>query len=310
MKKKILVIKHGALGDIIFAQAAFKALRDHHQNDRLILLTSSPYLELAKKSGYFDEIWVDDRKKFLKSPAHWWTLLRKIKKEQFERIYDLQRSHRTQWYFRLMKLFFKSLPEWSGTAKGASHHYDTPSLYEKHILDHNKEQLAIAGIHNIQPPSLEWMKPSIQYLHLPQKYFLLVPGCSRTQPHKRWPAEKYGEIAKKLIAQKITPVILGSDSEKEATETIQKACPKAISLLGKTTLFQLPELARSAQGALGGDTGPMHMIVLSQCPSLMLFSYSSNPQLCGPQDGISQVIFRHTLADVKVEEVWKKLRFR
>ncbi len=310
MKKKVLVIKHGALGDMIFGQASFKALREHHQNDRLILLTSSSYLELAEKSGYFDEIWIDDRKKLLKSPETWWKLLRKINKEKFERIYDLQRSHRTRWYFRLMKLFFKSMPEWSGTAKGSSHYYATPSLYEKHILDHNKEQLAIAGIHNVAPPSLDWMKSSIQGLHLPKKYFLLVPGCSLTQPHKRWPAEKYGEIAKKLMAHKITPVILGSDSEKEAAETIQKACPKALSLLGKTTLFQLPELARGAQGALGGDTGPLHMIALSHCPSLMLFSYSSDPRLCGPQDSISEVIFRHTLADVKVDEVWKKLRFR
>ena len=113
-----------------------------------------------------------------------------------------------------------------------------------------------------------------------------------------------------MVKKDIIPVIIGSDAEKEAAEIIQKECPKALSLLGKTTLFQLPELARGAQGALGGDTGPLHMISLSHCPSLMLFSYSSNPFLCGPQDGVSNVIFRHTLADVKVDEVWKGLRFR
>ncbi len=310
MKKKILVIKHGALGDMIFGLAAFKALRDHHQNDQLILLTTSPFLEFAEKSGLFDAVWVDDRKKLWNSPASWWALLKKLRQEKFDRVYDLQRSHRTGWYFRLMRLFFHPLPEWSGTAKGSSHYYNTPSLYEKHILDHNKEQLAITGIHNVPPPSLDWMKPSISGLHLPKKYFLLVPGCSPTQPHKRWPAEKYGEIAQKLVKKKITPVIIGSESEKEIAEVIQKACPKAVTLLGKTTLFQLPELARGAQGALGGDTGPIHMISLSHCPSLMLFSYSSNPLLCGPQDGISQVIFRPALTDVKVDEVWKDLRFR
>jgi ADP-heptose:LPS heptosyltransferase len=60
-KKNILVIKHGALGDIIFSLGAFKALRQHHKKDRLILLTSTLFKTFAEKTGCFDEIWIDAR---------------------------------------------------------------------------------------------------------------------------------------------------------------------------------------------------------------------------------------------------------
>ena len=61
MQKGILVIKHGALGDMIFAMGAFKAIRDHHKKDKVVLLTSPPFKRLAEASPYFDEVWIDDR---------------------------------------------------------------------------------------------------------------------------------------------------------------------------------------------------------------------------------------------------------
>ena len=70
-KKNILVIKHGALGDMIFSLGAFMALRTHHKKDHLILLTSSPFKSLAEKTGYFDEIWIDDRPRLWKLWACW-----------------------------------------------------------------------------------------------------------------------------------------------------------------------------------------------------------------------------------------------
>ncbi len=68
MAKKILIIKHGALGDMIFAMGAFKAIRDHHKKDVVILLTSSPFKKLAEECPYFDDVWIDDRQRPWQSP--------------------------------------------------------------------------------------------------------------------------------------------------------------------------------------------------------------------------------------------------
>ena len=64
MKNRILIIKLGALGDMVQATTAFAALRHYHKNDHLTLLTTILYKEIALKMGYFDEVWVDEKANF------------------------------------------------------------------------------------------------------------------------------------------------------------------------------------------------------------------------------------------------------
>ena len=65
--RKILVIKHGSLGDIISATCVFKSLRDHFQNAEIHLLTSEKYKEFLQASNFFDTIIVDNRNKGLQN---------------------------------------------------------------------------------------------------------------------------------------------------------------------------------------------------------------------------------------------------
>ncbi|MFN7662463.1 MAG: glycosyltransferase family 9 protein [Alphaproteobacteria bacterium] len=308
--KTILVIKHGALGDMIFAMGAFKAIRDHHSDDKVILLTSSPFKALAEKSPYFDEVWIDDRKRPWQHPLECLSLFRTLKAANFSIVYDLQRSRRTRRYFHIMKRFFSSPPLWNGIFEGSDFHYDIPSVYVDHILKINENQIKKAGIKNVPSPDLSWLKTDISHITLPKKYFLLVPGTSPGQGHKKWPAPFYGQVAQYIWKKGCTPVVLGTAQEQSEYDEIYKSCPNAISLLGKTTLFDIPEIARHAQGALGNDTGPMHLCYFSGCPSLYLFSYSSGVNLCGPTDGVSKVLKKESLRELTVNEVIKNLVFK
>ena len=309
-KKNILVIKHGALGDMIFSLGAFMALRTHHKKDHLILLTSSPFKSLAEKTGYFDEIWIDDRPRLWKLWACW-KVFKQLRNGNLSRIYDLQRSKRTKVYYRIVNWLFKTRPEWSGNIEGCTFPFTSPYQMKMHIYDAHAAQLEIAGITPTPLPSLDWLKEPIKDLKLPPKFFLMVPGCSASQKHKRWPAENFAVIAQRLVKEhKIIPVLLGTKEEEDAIELIKKACPKAINLMGKTTIWKIPSLARQAVGALGHDTGPMHMVTISDCPSTFLFSYSSIPARCGPKKSHSIVLKTDHLKDISVETVYKSLRFR
>ena len=56
MKNNILVIKHGAFGDIILAGAAMQAIRHHHKDDYIICLTTNKFEKLLKSSPWFDMV--------------------------------------------------------------------------------------------------------------------------------------------------------------------------------------------------------------------------------------------------------------
>ena len=58
-KGPLLVIKLGALGDFVLATGPFAAIRAAHPNEVLVLLTTAPFAEFARASGYFDEVWID-----------------------------------------------------------------------------------------------------------------------------------------------------------------------------------------------------------------------------------------------------------
>ncbi|MDX1486539.1 MAG: ADP-heptose--LPS heptosyltransferase, partial [Alphaproteobacteria bacterium] len=110
---RILVIKLGALGDFILSYRAMTAIRAHHRDARISLLTIRSLRPLADACGLFDEIWLDSRPKVFQWRA-WLALARWLNGGRFDRVYDLQTADRTGHYFRLMGFpFARRRPEWS-----------------------------------------------------------------------------------------------------------------------------------------------------------------------------------------------------
>ena len=91
----------------------FAAIRAHHDQARITLLTTKPFAELARACPWFDEVWIDE-KPSLWQPGKLIELRRTLRSGRFERVYDLQTSDRSSSYFRLMG----KAPQWSGIAPG------------------------------------------------------------------------------------------------------------------------------------------------------------------------------------------------
>lgn len=299
--EKILVIKHGALGDFIQVLGAMKAIRRHHPKDAITLLTTAPYEELGEKTGCFDHIVIDEKPTYLQRKK--WKMLKAwVKKQEFGRVYDLQNSTRTEAYFIFM---FKRLgTPWCAEFSYATYPYATPLSKTLHAVVRKQRQLAVAGILDVPDPDISFLRGDIKNFHLPPAYFLLIPGSSPQGAFKRWPASFYGKISQYLINQGTTPVILGTKAEKEEMQEIQKMYPQSINLCGQTSLDQIATLARSAKGALGNDTGPMHLIAATGCPVTTLFSGASSPYVFGPRSPHSTLLQEEKLKDLLPEKVW------
>jgi len=237
--QNILIIKHGALGDVVLAQGPFQAIRAHHPNAHITLLTTRLFKPFLEKSGLFDDIWVDERAKIwniVKIAA----LRKRLREGAFDRVYDLQTSSRSSSYLKLFTA--GKVPEWSGIARGCSHPHTNKDRGVLHTIERQAEQLHQAGIDSIPDVDFSWAAADlIKFPNLSQ-FAILVPGGSAHRPEKRWPAVRYAELAVMLNAAKISPVLIGGAAEAEAIEIILKACPEAIDLSGKTSLEDLVTL--------------------------------------------------------------------
>ncbi|MEM6903746.1 MAG: glycosyltransferase family 9 protein, partial [Pseudomonadota bacterium] len=116
---------------------------------------------------------------------------------------------------------------------------------------------------------------------------------------------QYISLCDRLISDGMIPVILGTPSEGVVTREIAAACPEALNLTGKTSLFDLASLGRAATLAIGNDTGPMHLIGAAGCPSVVLFSGASSPYLSAPIGPAVTTLQEASLDRLSVEKVLK-----
>ena len=308
----ILVIKLGALGDFVQATLAMEAIRSAHSEERLTLLTTPAFKGLAEATGWFDEIWTDGRPRGLAAHLR---LITRLRNSQFRRVYDLQTSSRSSWFFQAL---WPNRPEWSGVAKGCSHPHANPERASMHTVDRQAEQLAAIGL----DVPRNWdgkLAPDIRgfagvahvdtdRFELPQRFALIVPGGSGHRPAKRWPAGSYGELSRQLTDGGLLPVLIGADAERDLVEEIVAACPGAHSLVGRTSFLDIIALGMRAELALGNDTGPMHLIAASGAPSLVLFSHESDPARCAARGRRVEIVRVPDLQDLSVAQVSEALR--
>lgn len=303
----VLVIKLGALGDFIQATGPFAAIRQHHAQDRIVLLTTAPFAAMARASGFFDEVWIDSRPPLWNLPGLF-ALRSRLRTGGFTRVYDLQTSDRSGWYFRLMG----GRVEWSGIASGASHPHANPARDAMHTVDRQREQLSMAGIPDTPAPDVSWLNADVSRYALSPRYALLVPGGAAHRPGKRWPAERYAALIRAIAPHGVMPVLIGGAAEAEVMAAIRATAFGARDLSGLTSLAEIAALARGAVCAVGNDTGPMHVIAAAGCPSVVLFSGESDPALCAPRAGAggpAPVILRRAPLDaLTVDEVVSHLR--
>lgn len=301
---EVLIIRHGALGDLVQSLGPIQAVRAYHADARITLLTSPPFQEFMEACPWVDRVWLDARPKW-HHLRQGWDLVKCLRGGGFERVYDLQTSGRSSFYRRIFAL--GPQPEWSGIAGGASHPHANPERNSMHTLDRQRDQLGYAGIHNVPAPDLSWAVAEGRKFTLPESFALLVPGGSAHRPDKRWPAEHFAALADLLSARQVTPVLIGGKAERDlAREVAARAAGTAIDLTGHTDLFDLAALAAGARVVVGNDTGPTHVAAVAGAPTVALFSAASDPALCAPRGPAVAVLRQERLADLLPQDVFAR----
>ena len=95
-------------------------------------------------------------------------------------------------------------------------------------------------------------------------------------PNKRWPAERFGALATALRAREGLPsaVVWGPGEESLAAEVAARADGAAV-VAPRTRLHDLAELLRRAAVVVSGDSGPLHLAVAAGTPAVALHGPTS-----------------------------------
>ncbi|MDE2357717.1 MAG: glycosyltransferase family 9 protein [Alphaproteobacteria bacterium] len=284
--------------------AAFARLRRGHPEAHITLLTTPPFVDVARASPWFDAVESDGRPERFDA---WLGLVRRLRRARYDRVYDLQANDRTNLLFQALR---PAPPVWSGTAFGCALPQDRVRRRGLHALEREADQLNLAGVFPPTPcgpgqapgPDVRWMLEPGQPSASDSRLVLLAPGAAARRPLKLWPSASYGALAEAVLAAGFEVAIVGGLAERDAAAGIQALAPQAMDFTGRTSLIELARLGAKARLAVGNDTGPMHLLAAAGAPSLVLFSADSDPALNAPRGQVS-ILRRPVLADLAPAEV-------
>lgn len=269
---RVLVIRHGAFGDLVQASGALRDIREHHAGAHLSLLVAPQYAPLMRRCPYVDAT-IEDPRAPLLDPRRSLGLLRRLRAQRFDRVYDLQGSDRTRLY-RLM-LARPGVP-WSRN--------DNPGDGPTPDRLAYAELLARAGVPaaHAATPQVRWMAGDVSALlataGVAPGYVALIPGSAARHPHKRWP--HYAELARRLAARGIEAVVAPGPDELELARTLP--CRTLLGPHGEPLdWFRLAGVLDRAAFVIGNDTGPTHLAAALGRPGLALFGPHTRAQRTG-----------------------------
>ena len=269
----ILIIKHGSLGDIAQASGAIQDINESHKEDQIYLLTTNQYVDLFKKNPFIKEVILDKRLSRF-NLIYLYSLMRKLKKLNFIKVYDLQNSSRTKFYKNI--LFSNSNSnQWSSSETTLPHNTSKEEFDQKPVLDRFDHQLKTSGLktyHTIKP-DFSWSCSNIDKIKQEynlKKYILLFPFCSEHLSIKKWP--HYNELIQKIKSKyqnKFKIIIAPGSLEIKNAKEINADC---ILDNGKALdISQLSSLIKDSSFVVANDTGPAHMAAHINIKGLTLF---------------------------------------
>ena len=303
----ILIIKHGSLGDLIQANGAMKDIKQSFPNDKVLLLTTSPYTHLMSYCPYINGVLIDKR-----LPRWNVFYLLKLKKTlerfSFTKVFDLQNSSRTKFY---RNFFFKNI-DCSSTETSLEKDQKKSDFDKEPVLKRMKIQLEKSGINTnfTENPDLSWAIRNVQSLmnqYIEGNYIAIFPFCSSKHKAKVWPyfTQLIKEI-KNIYGKKYEVVIAPGPNEINEAKKLN-----ANVILNKESPLNLMELVGLIKGSsyvISNDTGPAHISSHLNKKGLVLFgSHTSAKKVSLGSENFRSIEVKK-LKDLEVSTVIEKIR--
>lgn len=297
----VLLIKHGALGDFVLAIGLMRAIAERHPGARFTLMTGRAFLPIAKQMDLFENYIIDDRLPYLSGDVL--RVLRETVAGNFDRIYDVQGSSRTRKkYFFLLRWLMPRSFVWVNAYYGNEVH-----VKKSRPLGWGRTRREPIADELYRTTDLSFLHGDNQHFgELPARFVLMIPGCSPQHPYKRWPTSSFAELACRLASRRIGSVLIGTNDEADALAEIAGATPLVVNMCNRTSLLDVPDLARRAVAVVGNDTGPSHMASLAGAPTIALFDYRTRQgAMRGPRS--QNIVSDGEIARIAVDDVWERL---
>ena len=295
--RRLLIIKPSSFGDIIHALPVLALLRRHWPQTPVDWLVKEDWAELLVHQQALNEVLL-----LPKSFSAWRDLRGSLRERRYSMVIDLQGLLRSG-----VAAVLSQAPVRVGFAdgrEGSRWCYTeriTCSPAAIHAIDRGIDLLRQIGVPIDGPATFPLTVPAAaeRWADALWKRERIVKGENTVVFHpaargetKRWPAERFAQVADQLASSAGARIVLVAAREQMAhvDEVARHLRGCAINLAGASSLLELAALLKRASLVISNDSGPMHLAAALDTPVIGLFG-PTDPRRVGPY-GAGHVVLR------------------
>jgi len=277
--RNILIIKPGAVGDLLQMTPVIRALRNYSPGAAVSFLVGSvATAELFRNDPRVSETIVFDRDGKHRSLSSQLELRRMLRNRRYDLVLNFQRSNLKAWFLASAAFPCRVLV------------YHKVKDRTVHAVENYLETLAPLGITDadtdlelgLDDASRAYAQDLFSSQGLDATPVVaLNPGA--THAVNRWPTARFAELVDLIAERHMAKAVIvgGPDDVPLAREIVALSRSKPLSLSGKTSLLQLGAVLERCRVLVSGDTGPLHMATAVRTKTIALFG-AADPVRTGP----------------------------
>ena len=319
MKKKILILKLGAMGDVVHTTVIATAIKEKHPDWQIDLLTTEAYAKVIIDHPHIDNIIFWDASK-RKSYKYLFQVAYDLFKNQYDVIFNLTRAFRNN---LLARLAFpkKVINKMNFNTNWVEEYFLTAKSFFKEI--ELPERLYLGTIEACE-------KIDSIFAESPKPIFVIAPGGA-TDKHRQgriWNIQNWKKLCEKINSEYGgTILITGSKKEVESHQVLDADYIKITT--GNLDTTELSYALSKADMMISGDSGPAHIAAAHNVKTLTLlgsttadkikpygkngYSFSSEYQCLGCWKKKCNLIsdnetYTPCMEAIKVEDVFEKIK--
>ncbi len=285
--RRILIVRLGAMGDVIHALPAAFRLKHAFPEMRLAWAVEPRWAPLLDGGGLVDEIIPVPTAAWRKrpaSPSTWseaGSLRRRLRAASFDAAIDFQGLVKSAMVARLSgasRIYGFTRSELREPIAGRFYSHPVESS-ARHVVDKNLALAAAAGASG--GPLEFWLPPGVPQRDLPEGDFVLASPVAGWKS-KQWPPQYYARLADLL--RQHTGLILVLDcvaADRPYCEQIRRLAPSGSCQLHVSGLEGLIAATRRARAVIGLDSGPLHLAAALGLGGVAIFG-QTDPARNGP----------------------------
>lgn len=303
--ERILVIRLGALGDVVRTRFAFSGVRARYPEARIDWLVEDRSADGLCGIRDLDRV-VQVPRRALRwgSPLRAARLLREVIHELRAERYELSLDFHSILKSALLasaaripvRIGYGAPLAREGAARLLTHPVELDRTYLSRF-ERNEALVRFVGgeVPNTAPALALPSGAGASLGELPRDFAVIHPGTSRTTLYKRWELERFATVARELHRKHDVPALITWGpvrGEREMAEQIVAAAGEGARLAPATLeMAEILALFSRARLFIGCDSGPMHLAALAGLPLVVLLG-PTDPVENAPFPGVPSRVVR------------------